>query len=100
MEVAVLRAYHELKRRNPRYAKVILRLLGQSDDGTDLLGAHASQGECAMESPTTRCRARRRFGLLLALELRATVADDDAFAEEWGMVRQYVSWLKDADVTS
>ena len=94
--IALDRAIIELGRRNPRDRIVILDLIRGDNEGREShdLGAILEVRPEAIAS--VKHRAKRRLSILLASELRQTVADDEAFEEEYDTLLRYVPWLRDS----
>lgn len=96
MHIAMERALAELRRRNAHEAALIIELMRKNGDSRDnawlidRLGLDLTSAEFAHK----KSRAKRRFATLLAYELRQTVADDEAFEDEWQVLEPYVPWLE------
>jgi hypothetical protein len=88
VEIAVARALDRLRRGNARYHQVVLDLIAH--DGESSPGLAEQLGVEARHLDVLRHRSRRRFALLFEEELRATVADEKDFAEEWRALSRYL----------
>ena len=95
IDVALARALDELRRQNPRYYEIIVDLLREKNGGRPSADLGARLGLSQEQLAAPRCRARKRIALLIAQELRQTVADDEAFEEEFALLVRYVPWLED-----
>ena len=85
---AIARARARLAETNVRYALVIDDLIRTEGEGS--AGLAAEVGLRPAQVPVLRHRARERFARLFEDELRATVADETAFAEEWRALAAYL----------
>jgi len=96
MHTAMDRALAELRRRNANEAALIIELMKRNGDRRDneylirALGLELTPAQFAHK----KSRAKKRFAKLLAYELRQTVADDEAFEEEWKVLEPFVPWLE------
>lgn len=88
VEVALERARGRLRAHNTRYLQVIDDLV--ATDGAGSPGLAARLGLREQQLPVLRHRARERFAKMLVEELRATVADEQAFLEEWAALAPYL----------
>ena len=79
VEVVLRRARSRLREGNEVYAEIIDDLLRTEGTGSGDLAQRI--GHDPKDLPLLRHRARRRFAALFADELRATVREDDAFAD-------------------
>lgn len=76
-ETAVARALARLREGNEVYAEIIADLIRTDGAGSADLAARLARDPSDL--PLLRHRARRRFAVLFAEELRSTVRDDSAF---------------------
>lgn len=88
VEIAVAHALESLRGGNRTYALIIDDLLATEGETSPDLPERL--GRTKREIAYLKHRARRRFAALLADELRATVRDDDAFAELVGRLAPFL----------
>jgi DNA-directed RNA polymerase specialized sigma24 family protein len=88
VEAAVAQAHARLRRGNETYAEIVADLLRTHGEGSPDLAERI--GHSRADLPVLRHRAKRRFAVLLASELRATVREDEAYEALLRCVEPYL----------